>query len=66
LPVPLSVLYGADDDLIDRACITEWAALSTAGTVFSECPGGHFFLDQHYGVLLGELRAEAMARRRRR
>jgi surfactin synthase thioesterase subunit len=48
--VPLHVLYGADDPVIEPAIADQWARLATAIRV-DELPGGHFYTPQVWGQL---------------
>ena len=64
LSVPLAVLYGSGDDLIDRRGLAAWTGLSTTGVIIREYPGGHRFPDACYAGLLSELRLAAAVSRR--
>jgi surfactin synthase thioesterase subunit len=44
LDVPITAMYGQDDQTGERQGMTGWSGFSTRGCEFVEVPGGHFFL----------------------
>ncbi|MFE2756045.1 thioesterase II family protein [Actinosynnema sp. NPDC059335] len=44
LPVPVTALRGADDELVTSAEAAGWATVTTAGFELVEPPGGHMYL----------------------
>ncbi|MEU5050471.1 alpha/beta fold hydrolase [Streptomyces sp. NPDC021096] len=44
LPIPVTSLRGADDQLVSRAQAEEWQAATSARFAYREVPGGHMYL----------------------
>ncbi|EHK89316.1 Thioesterase [Saccharomonospora azurea SZMC 14600] len=42
-PVPVEMLYGADDAVIDPAAGEQWRAVCPSGLTVTTLPGGHFY-----------------------
>jgi surfactin synthase thioesterase subunit len=49
--VPVQVLHGGDDPVIDPAVGAEWGAVCTAGRTVTELPGGHFYTPDVWATL---------------
>ncbi|MEK8174897.1 thioesterase domain-containing protein [Streptomyces sp. M19] len=57
LPVPVTVLNGRDDAMVDPERVAGWAELSTGPVEFEEFPGDHFYLRDGADAVLGVLSA---------
>ncbi|MFJ9566972.1 thioesterase II family protein [Streptomyces fuscichromogenes] len=47
LKAPITALRGTDDDLVDAAETSQWAATTTGAFTTAELPGGHMYLTDH-------------------
>ncbi|MFB4309617.1 thioesterase II family protein [Actinomadura sp. GTD37] len=45
VPVPVTALWGSDDEVAPRDTVAAWKALAPGGFTGHQVPGGHFFLD---------------------
>lgn len=61
LPVPVTVLGGADDPGVGEEELRAWARLTTAGCTVEILPGGHFYLHGQLDAVAAVLRRSSPA-----
>jgi surfactin synthase thioesterase subunit len=61
LPIPLSVLGGLADPIVDPGSLDEWSACTTADTRVHRYPGGHHYLRTQAGDVVGALTRDLLA-----